>query len=229
MRRLFPLLLSLLPTSLLPLAAQARPEAPTPASFCEAAIATAEVSARLPPRLMTAISITESGRIDPVSHRTRAWPWTINAEGTGQFFATKADAIAAVKALQARGVRSIDVGCMQVNLMFHPNAFANLEEAFDPTMNARYAARFLSSLYGAKGNWPQAIAAYHSETPALGAAYGAIVMARWEGPNLSYQPQERSPYQAFGQSDRSYQAFATNGRVYGAFTMGPGTMGGSGR
>jgi hypothetical protein len=171
---------------------------------------------------MTAISVTESGRMDAAARRLRAWPWTINAEGAGQFFATKADAIAAVKALQARGVRSIDVGCMQVNLMFHPNAFASLDEAFDPVTNARYAARFLTSLYSAKGNWPQAIAAYHSETPARGAAYGAIVMARWEGPNLSFQPQDRSAYRAFAQSDRYYAAFAANGRVYGAFTMGAG-------
>ena len=77
----------------------------------------------------------ESGRANDKGV-IRPWPWTINAEGRGQFFATKLEAIAAVRALQASGVRSIDVGCMQVNLMYHPNAFASLDEAFDAPANA---------------------------------------------------------------------------------------------
>ena len=95
------------------------------------------------------------------------WPWTINAEGTGRFFESKAEAIAAVEALQARGVRSIDVGCMQVNLMHHPHAFASLDEAFDPQANAAYGARFLSALHHDLGAWPAATAAYHSQTEKL--------------------------------------------------------------
>jgi hypothetical protein len=57
----------------------------------------------------------------------RPWPWAIDADGVGQFFATKAQAVAAVAALQAQGVHSIDVGCMQVNLMHHPDAFTSLD------------------------------------------------------------------------------------------------------
>ena len=51
-----------------------------------------------------------------------------------------------MRAVQAQGVRSIDIGCMQVNLMHHPNAFATLDAAFDPLANALYAARFLTEL-----------------------------------------------------------------------------------
>ena len=80
-------------------------------------------------------------------HRHRhPWPWTVNAEGQGAFYDTKAEAVAAVRAMQARGVRSIDVGCGQINLMHHPDAFASLEQAFDPQANAAYAARFLKEL-----------------------------------------------------------------------------------
>ena len=75
----------------------------------------------------------------PADRRVHPWPWTINAEGQGLFYDTKAQAVAAVRALQARGVRSIDVGCMQVNLMHHPDAFPTLEQAFDPQTNAAYA------------------------------------------------------------------------------------------
>jgi hypothetical protein len=195
--------------------------APPPAAQCEAAIAAAEATGRLPPRLLGAIALVESGRPDQETGTLRPWPWTINAEGAGQVFATKADAVAAVRALQASGVRSIDVGCLQINLMFHPDAFATLEEAFDPRSNARYAARFLNTLYAAGRDWSRAIAAYHSETPALGAAYRALVLARWQRPVLTAPSGERAVYGAFAPSQSVYAAFAPAERVYGAFAVPP--------
>src|ERR1700721_4178174 len=90
--------------------AQAAPAVPRRPALCVPAITTAENSLRLPPHLLEAIAEVESGRPDPSTGRLQPWPWTINAEGVGAFFMTKADAIAAVRSLQARGVRSIDVG-----------------------------------------------------------------------------------------------------------------------
>ena len=171
--------------------------------------------------MMTAIALTESGRLDSVTGRVRPWPWTINAEGVGQYFATREQAVAAVRALQTRGVRSIDVGCMQVNLMYHPPAFASLEVAFDPQTNAAYAARFRTSLFSAHGHWHKAIGAYHSGTPGLATAYLGLVLARWEGPSLTVAPADRSAYQSCARADGVYGSFATTGRVYGAFTAGP--------
>lgn len=199
----------------LPLPALAGPPPASPAQLCEAAIVTAERAGRLPARMMDAIALVESGRPDERTGKPRPWPWTINAEGQGYFFATKAQAIAAVQALQARGVRSIDVGCLQVNLMFHPDAFASLDAAFDPETNARFAARFLNTLYTASRDWPTAIAAYHSETPALGAAYRAQVMARWGGtPDLT-APLSR--YADFQPRSARYRDFEPSHQVYGAF------------
>ncbi len=76
----------------------------------------------------------------------------MDAEGQGTFYDTKPQAIAAVRALQAGGVHSIDVGCMQVNLKHHPTAFGSLEQAFDPSANADYAAQFLVELHGQTGH-----------------------------------------------------------------------------
>jgi hypothetical protein len=183
--------------------------------LCEAAITGAERTLRLPLRLLGAIADVESGRPDEAGH-VRPWPWTIDAEGHGQFFATKQEAIDAVRALQAQGVQSIDVGCMQVNLMYHPNAFASLDEAFDPTANALYAARFLNTLYGMSGSWLQATAAYHSQTPAIGADYQERVMARWQhrGPGA---PVAQTAYRDFKADVQVYRDFRPSSRVYGAF------------
>ena len=147
--------------------------------LCRAAIAGAERAGRVADKLMAAIGIVESGRRDPRTGQVGPWPWTINAEGAGQFFETKEQAIAAVQALQARGVRSIDVGCMQINLMYHPTAFATLEAAFDPVTNARYAARFLKALFARTADWSSAAAAYHSAVPERAEIYAQRVMAAW--------------------------------------------------
>jgi soluble lytic murein transglycosylase-like protein len=188
-----------------------------PPGLCDAAIVSAEYLAHLPPRMLQAIAQVESGRFDDAAGAARPWPWTINAEGQGHFYETKAQAIAAVQALQARGVRSIDVGCAQINLMFHPDAFKSLDEAFDPIANARYAARFLNQLHGPGKDWAYAIGAYHSETPALGDAYRVLVMLRWKNPNIGVSGTRMAVYAAFQPAQSSYRAFAQALSAYGAF------------
>jgi hypothetical protein len=146
---------------------------------CVTDIAIAERQFALPAKLLQTIGIVESGRLDPATGRVAPWPWTINVGGIGHYFETKTAAIEAVQDLQKSGVQSVDVGCMQINLMHHPNAFASLDEAFDPVANARYGARFLSALYREIGNWPQSAAAYHSRTEDEGANYESRIMAIW--------------------------------------------------
>jgi hypothetical protein len=148
--------------------------------LCRAAITEAERGANLPRGLLQAIGRVESGRRDPETGQFAPWPWTINAEGEGKYFPTREAAIAHVRQLQARGVRIIDVGCMQVNLHHHPNAFASLEQAFDPLTNARYAARFLTELNGGRADWRQAAGHYHSQTPERAGPYREKVLAAWE-------------------------------------------------
>ena len=152
-----------------------------PSLACRQAIAAAEREHRLPAALLHAIGRVESGRPDPRTGGVVSWPWTINAEGLGRFFDSKEAAVAAVRALRARGVTVIDVGCMQVNLHHHPRAFASLEEAFDPLANARYAGLFLARLRQDARDWETAAARYHSRTPERAEAYKSKVLAAWPG------------------------------------------------
>jgi hypothetical protein len=199
--------------------ARAAPVLPRGQALCDSAITTAEYSFRLPPNLLNAIAEVESGRPDPSTRRLQPWPWTINAEGAGAFFATKADAIAAVRTLQARGVRSIDVGCLQVNLMFHPAAFASLDDAFDPRANALYAAHFLTALYSGGREWSNAIGAYHSQTEALAADYRRRVVALWRDPSANWHLGLAVAYRDFAPSTEAYADFAPSSQVYGAFAL----------
>jgi hypothetical protein len=166
-------------------AAAAEPPEPEENADCSTAIATAERSGDIPAGLLAAIAHVESGRPDPAGGAVQPWPWTIDVGGDGRFFATKAEAIAATAALQEQGIASIDVGCLQVNLMHHLAAFSSLEEAFDPLANALYAARFLRLLFSQTGSWPAAVAAYHSQTREFGAAYQGKVLAVWTSPGTA--------------------------------------------
>lgn len=143
-------------------------------------IAKAEKASRIPKGLLAAIGLTESGRTLKGGKRA-VWPWTVNAAGEGHFFKSKEDAIAFVEGKLADGVESIDVGCMQINLKHHPDAFASLEDAFDPSTNTAYAAEFLTSLHGELRGWLPAARRYHSATPEKGEAYGEKVLANWSG------------------------------------------------
>jgi hypothetical protein len=177
--RLAAAVLALLAASASAEAAGAQPRRPSDGALCQAAIHKAERSARLPQELLDAIGLVESGRPDPHTEGVTPWPWTINVDGAGRFFETKADAIVAVEEARATGAQSIDVGCMQVNLMYHPQAFGSLDQAFDPTANAIYAAGFLNRLFSATGDWSKAAAAYHSQTPGVSEDYARRVIASW--------------------------------------------------
>ncbi|MDJ0387568.1 lytic transglycosylase domain-containing protein [Roseomonas sp. E05] len=178
-----------LPTALLALGAILAPAAHAAerdAALCRQAIARIAPAAGVPPGLLGAIALVESGRPDPATGRPVPWPWTYNVEGEGFAVPSKAAAIAAVEKLLAGGARSIDVGCMQVNLLYHPKAFENLEEAFDPEANTRYAVRFLRALRAQHGDWGAAVARYHSGEPERGLAYSRrVALARlgaaWNG------------------------------------------------
>ncbi|MGE5548611.1 MAG: transglycosylase SLT domain-containing protein [Solirubrobacterales bacterium] len=169
------------------LAAPARAGLPplAPEALCASEIAKSEQLYGIPARLLDSISVVESGRYDRDSRATLAWPWTVTSEGEGKFFPTKAEAVAEVKRLKAKGVRNIDVGCMQVNLHYHPDAFSSIEDAFEPTANVGYAARFLKGLYNATNHWVTAASYYHSQTPALAAAYRDRLLKVWNGSGTS--------------------------------------------
>ena len=132
-----------------------------------------------PDLLLPAISLAETGKYDPATGKTEAWPWTVTAEGKGRYLASKEEAVREVEYLQAKGVRNIDVGCMQINLHYHPDAFDTLHAAFDPNTNAAYSAFFLSQLHKESGSWTRAAAHYHSRTKRLAANYKAKVITLW--------------------------------------------------
>src|ERR1700710_1382121 len=124
---------------------------------CRQAVAAAERAHGIPPHLLAAIARVESGRRDQSSGSFNPWPWTINFDGQGSFYDNKMQAVAAATSMRPRVTKSIDAGCMQISLTNHPDAFATMDQAFDPNLNADYGARFLVQLFEKTGSWPKAV------------------------------------------------------------------------
>ena len=141
------------------------------AGLCDRAAIEASRSRGVPLDVLRAISRTETGR--SVGNGLQPWPWTVNMEGAGRWFATLDEARAYVFLNFKNGARSFDVGCFQINYKWHGDAFRSIDEMFDPETNAQYAAKYLVELYQEFGNWPDAAGAYHSRTPALAEKYTA--------------------------------------------------------
>ena len=135
----------------------------TPEYMCDRAALAASRSTTVPIEVLRAITRTETGlrRLGEL----HPWPWTVNMEGEGHWFDTETEAQAFVFKHFKRGVRSFDVGCFQINYRWHSQAFQSIEEMFDPSANADYAAQLLSKLYAEFGSWTSAAGAYHSRTP----------------------------------------------------------------
>ncbi len=116
---------------------------------------------KLPKNLLLSVSLTESGkRIE--GGEFISWPWTINIKGKGIFFKTKNEAVNYVSNYTKKGRKNIDIGCMQVNYMYHPKAFKNFQDAFDPYLNVEWSAKMLKTLYEKFGSWKEAVGYYHS-------------------------------------------------------------------
>lgn len=141
------------------------------ASICRQVSASAAHEMGVPPSVMLAITLTETGRNR--SGEIEPWPWTVNMEGAGHWFPSRAAAEAFVDREHSRGARSYDVGCFQVNYKWHGGAFRSRSDMFDPLTNARYAATFLRQLFDEFGDWGRAAGAYHSRTPRYANRYRA--------------------------------------------------------
>jgi hypothetical protein len=153
---------------------------PNDSFLCQKQTRGFEAALSIPAHLLTAISLAESGKWDATNKALIAWPWTVMAKGKGHYMPNKQAAIAKVSLLRAQGVQNIDVGCMQINLYYHPKAFEDLNAAFDPERNVGYAANFLAALKQTTLSWPQAAANYHSTTASKNQRYLNKVLGLWQ-------------------------------------------------
>lgn len=171
-------------------AADATSQDYTAVTECEKHFILLEREYNLPPGMLRAVGTHESGKYLKAHKRKAAWPWTINVLGKGFYFSEKKDALTAIDMhMRGRGIRSVDIGCMQVNMLYHGHAFKNNpRKAIIPSENIRYGAKFLRSRYDVSDSWEEAIGNYHNMIPSIGRRYSKKIIAMWkkQQPDFSY-------------------------------------------
>ncbi len=160
---------------------------------CLPELVAAEARYHVPAGLLLSMALVESGRRDPVTGLVAPWPWTIQVEGHGHFYESPADASREAMTFLQAGNGYVDVGCLQVDLFHHPDAFHTLEQAFDPVTNIDYAAKYLAGLAHSRGSWLEAVAAYNAGDPSDGIAYLSKVLYLWKGVHLTAQAAQSAP------------------------------------
>ncbi len=124
---------------------------------CSTMIAEVEQRRKIPRGLLMAIAITESGNGGQPS------PYAMNIAGRSHFADSKAEMAKIISANWSRGVKSIDVGCMQVNLKYHGQKFGRLTDLLDSQTNVEYGAGYLIKLAHDRGSWREGVMDYHNK------------------------------------------------------------------
>lgn len=147
---------------------------------CKKYILKAEQNLGIPPGLLSAISLIESGKAAPGHEDLVAWPWVINVEGKPEYHKTKTEAVKALNKHLDAGILNIDVGCMQINYRHHGAEFKSPAYMMDPRRNVDYAAKFLRALRQQHNSWTKAVGHYHSATLKHQVPYRHKVYNKWQ-------------------------------------------------
>ena len=134
----------------------------------------------IPPALLYAIALTESGYTNPAAGDLRPWPWTLNINGKGRYYPSRRAATDALAATLRNGETAVDVGLMQIHWHYHHAALGDSRRALDPYHNLRVGAGILAQCYQQRANWWSAAGCYHApNNTSLAKRYQARVQRHW--------------------------------------------------
>lgn len=125
----------------------------------------AETHYGMPRGLMSAI----------VKHESLGRPNTLNVDGKALYFSSAAEAARAIQEM-AKTSYEIDVGCSQITIRWHGQAFRDIGALLDARANISYAAWHLAALKDRFGSWQKATERYHSFQSERGRSYACKVM-----------------------------------------------------
>jgi len=135
------------------------------ADSCTEAAVSVEAERDLPPGLLQAISLTESG-FDGTPH-----PYALRIGGRSFYPATAEQAEKLLVPRRGRPVHHANVGCMQLSLAGYGWAFGHHMGILEPEANMRMAAEYLVDWMQARGSWTAAVMRYQGGTPRAQQAY----------------------------------------------------------
>lgn len=154
-------------------AVQARPMVTSaPDADCLAPIVRAEKDYKLPPGLLLAVALVESGGGGVPQ------PHILNVGGRVYFPKSEADAARHLRDAQGKVRGKVMAGCMQLSLSHHKGGFTPIEKIVNPEANVRYAAKLLLRLRAATGSWAGAVGQYNGGSRKTAHLYQCKVQQR---------------------------------------------------
>ncbi|HBX71741.1 MAG TPA: lytic transglycosylase [Halieaceae bacterium] len=134
----------------------------------------------LPPGLLYAVALTESGQSSLSDGQFRPWPWALNIDGEGHYFPSRQRAWLALETVLTETKTSVDIGLMQISWRYHRSVLGSSWQALDPYHNLRVGAHILAQCYQQRLEWWSAAGCYHAPNNAtLARRYQARVQRHW--------------------------------------------------
>jgi len=115
----------------------------------------AERKFNIPPGLLVAISLVESGQDGTPN------PYVMSVGGRAVYARSANDAARHLRDKRGQLKENVYVGCMQLSLSSHRGQFQPVERIVEPKENVFYAGRLLLRLHGEEGSWKTAVARYN--------------------------------------------------------------------
>jgi hypothetical protein len=166
-------------TVLLLLVAIVSANAPRADAIVPSAYRIAAAKHEIPPRLLYAVALAESGR--GIETIRRPWPWTLNIAGQGHYFDSRVAAWQALDEALRAGQDRVDVGLMQINWRYHRHSLGNAWMALEPYHNLAVGADILSRCYRERREWWASVGCYHAPSNAKRARqYRDRVVILWQ-------------------------------------------------
>lgn len=136
---------------------------------------------RVPPDILYAVALTESGRLYRGTHLP--WPWALNIDGRSIYCRSQEEALARIEqALVLK--KAVDVGVMQISWRWHWYRFASAAQMLTPIHNLKVGAAILREQFEITSQWWVAVGRYHDpgqDAASLESAqrYRTRVMQHW--------------------------------------------------
>jgi hypothetical protein len=96
--------------------------------------------------------------------RVQPWPWTLNIDGQGYYYASYQLALLAAIKAHRNGASKLGIGFGQIEWKYHKGRFdENIAAALNPRNNIKAVCQILVEAWGSKRvkTWEDAIAYYH--------------------------------------------------------------------
>lgn len=134
----------------------------------------------VPPSLLYAVALTESGQSLFSRGEFRPWPWALNIDGEGYYYPSRQQAWEALQVVLTEPRASVDVGLMQINWRYHQASLGSAWQALEPYHNLEVAAAILRDCFAQLGDWLPSAGCYHAPNHAERARrYSQRVNAHW--------------------------------------------------